>query len=185
MKQFCISSFTMERSMTKMFRAVKTLLGTCFEVVNLDGLPTPEVGSLAAIWANNWVAMVQLLIAKIFKGRKWLHWMLAASFLLAYSGVVARQHCVGVCPGGRLVSRILSGEAGSCSLAQRRMFSSPVQSMRQKRCCCLPLPSRLTWWVTVKSLLRSRPKIIVLPSRCWAPRGWWGGELLFTFLRGL
>lgn len=45
-------------------RAVNTLLGTCFEVVNLDGLPTPEVGSLAAIWANNWVAMVQLLIAK-------------------------------------------------------------------------------------------------------------------------
>lgn len=39
--------------MTKMFRAVKTLLGTCFEVVNLDGLPTPEVGSLAAIWTNN------------------------------------------------------------------------------------------------------------------------------------
>ena len=31
-------------------------------------------------------------------------------------------HCVGVCPGGRLVSRILSGEAGSCFLAQRKMF---------------------------------------------------------------
>ena len=33
-------------------RAVNTLLGICFKVVNLDGLPTPEVGSLAAIWAR-------------------------------------------------------------------------------------------------------------------------------------
>ncbi len=39
------------------------------------------------------------------------------------------NHWVVVFPGGRLVSHILSGEAGSCFLAQRGMVSSHVQSM--------------------------------------------------------